>query len=78
VIKDQAEIFKHTTMLNGTLKLEKARLSERYHMTAWNLAKLAYFKLLGNCQLSDPSIKDVIKVAWNNWIRPLSRVKCKQ
>ncbi len=77
VVKDRAKILKHTTMLNGTLaaawrirheilKLEIARLPERYHKTAWSLVSCTYFKLLGNCQLVDPIINDLIKVAMEN------------
>ncbi len=70
-VKDRAEILKHTTMLNGTLaaawrirheflKLEIARLPERYHKIAWSLVRHVYFKLLGNCQLVDPIFNDMI------------------
>ncbi len=58
VLNDRTEILKHTTMLNGTLvaawgirheivKLEIARLTERYHKTAWCLVKRVYFQSLG-------------------------------
>ncbi len=77
MVKDRAEILKHTTMLNETLaaawrirhkivKLEIARLPERYHRTAWNLVWCAYFKLLGNCELVDQIFNDLIKVAIDN------------
>jgi hypothetical protein len=67
VVKDRAEILLHTTMLNGTLaatwrirheilKLEIARLPDRYHKTALSLVRHADFKLLGNRQLVDPMI----------------------
>ena len=77
VLKDRAEILKHTTMLNGTLaaawrirheivKLEIARLPERYHKTAWCLVKRVYFQSLGNRQVVDPIFNDLIKVAMEN------------
>ncbi len=77
VVKDRAEILKHTTMLNGILaaawrvrheilKLDIARLSERYHKTAWSLVRHAYFKILGNRQLVDTIFNDLIKVAMEN------------
>jgi hypothetical protein len=77
VVKDREEILKHTTMLNVTLaaawrirhenvKLEIARLPERYHTVAWCLVRYAYFKLLGNCQLAYPISKHLIKVAMEN------------
>jgi hypothetical protein len=77
VVKDRAEILKHTTMLNGTLaaawrirheilKLEIARLPEMYHKTAWSLVRRVYFKILGNRQLVDPIFIDLIKVALEN------------
>ena len=69
VLKDRVEALKHTTMLNGTLaaawrirheivKLEIARLPERYHKTAWCLVKRVYFH-----QLVDPIFNNLIKVA---------------
>jgi hypothetical protein len=78
VVKDRAEILKHTTMLNGTLAaawrirheiliLEIARLPERYHKTAWSLVRHACFKLLGNRQLVDPIFNDLIKVAMESY-----------
>jgi hypothetical protein len=77
VVKGRAEILKHTTTLNGTLaaawrirheivKLEIARLPERYHKIAWSLVRCAYFKLLGNHQLVDLIFNDLIKVAMEN------------
>ncbi len=77
MIKVRAEILKHTAMLNGTLaaawrirheilKLEIARLPERYHLMAWSLVRHVYFKLLGNHQLVDPIFNDLIKVAVEN------------
>jgi hypothetical protein len=71
VLKDRAEILKQTTMLNGTLaaawrirheivKLEIARLPERYHETAWCLVKGVYFQSLGNHHLADPIFNDLI------------------
>jgi hypothetical protein len=77
VVKDGAETLKHTTMLNGTraaawrirheiLKLEIARLPERYHKMSWSLVRHVYFKLLGNRQLVDPIFNDLIKVAMEN------------
>jgi hypothetical protein len=77
VVKDRAEILKHTTMLNGTLaaawrirheilKLEIARLPERHHKTAWSLVRCAYFKLLGNHQLVDQIFNDLIKGEMEN------------
>jgi hypothetical protein len=77
VVKDRAVILKHTTMLNGTLaaawrirheilKLEIARLPERYHKMAWSFVRRVYFKLLGNRQLVDPIFNDLIKVAMEN------------
>jgi hypothetical protein len=77
VLKDRAEILKHTTMLNGTLaaawrirheivKLEIARLPERYHKTAWCLVKSMYFQSLGNRQLMGPIFNNLIKIAIDN------------
>ncbi len=77
MVKGRVEILKHTTMLNGTLaaawrirhdilKLEIARLPERYHKIEWSLVRHAYFKKLGNCQLVDPVSNDLIKVAMKN------------
>ncbi len=77
VVKDRAEILKHTTMLNGTLaaawrirheilKLEIARLPERYHKMAWSLVRHVYFKILGNRQLVDLIFNNMIKVALEN------------
>ncbi len=77
VLKDIAEIFKHTTMLNGTLaaawrigheivKLEIARLPERCYKTSWCLVKRVYFQPLGNHQLVDPIFYNLIKVAMEN------------
>ncbi len=77
VVKDRADILKHITMLNRSLaaawsiiheilKLEIARLPERYHKTAWSLVRHVYFKLLGNCQLVDPIFNDLVKVAMEN------------
>jgi hypothetical protein len=74
VVKDRAEILKHTTMLNGTLaaawrirheivKMEITRLPERYHRMAWSLVRHVYFQILGNRQLVDPIFNDLIKVA---------------
>jgi hypothetical protein len=64
-------------MLNGTLtaawsirheivKLEIARLPERYHKTAWCLVKRVYFHSLGNRQLVDPIFYNLIRVAMEN------------
>jgi hypothetical protein len=64
-------------MLNGTLaaawrirheilKLQIARLPERYHKIALSLIRHDYFKLLGNLQLVDPIFNDLIKVAMKN------------
>ncbi len=64
-------------MLNETLaaawrirqeivKLEIARLPERYHKTAWCLVKRVYFQSLGNRQLVDPIFNNLIKVAIEN------------
>ena len=77
VLKDRVEALKHTTMLNGTLaaawrirheivKLEIARLPERYHKTAWCLVKRVYFQSLGNRQVVDPIFNNLIKVAMEN------------
>jgi hypothetical protein len=77
VVEGRAKILKHTTMLNGTLavawrirheilKLDIARLPERYHKMAWSLVRHVYFKLLGNSQLVDPIFNDLIKVATEN------------
>ncbi len=77
LVKDRAEILKHTTMLNGTLaaawrvrheilKLEIARLPERYHKLAWSLVRHFNFKLLGNRKLVDPIFNYLIKVALEN------------
>ncbi len=77
VVKDRAEILKHTTMLNGTLaaawrirheivKLEIARLPERNHRMAWSLVRRVYFQILGNRQLVDPIFNNLIKVAMEN------------
>ncbi len=77
VLKDRAEVLKHMTMLNGTLaaawrirhesvKLEIARLPEKYHKTAWCLVKRVYFQSLGNRQLVDPIFNNLIKVAMEN------------
>jgi hypothetical protein len=77
VVKDRAEILRHTTMLNGTLaaawrirhetiKLEIARQPERYHRTAWSLVRHVYFQILGNHQLVDPIFNDLIKAAMEN------------
>jgi hypothetical protein len=77
VLKDRAEILKHTTMLNGTsaaawrirheiVKLEIARLPERYHKMAWGLVKQVYFQSLVNRHLADPIFNDLIKVAMKN------------
>jgi hypothetical protein len=77
VVKGRAEILKHATMLNGTLaaawrirheivKLEIARLPERYLKIAWSLVRHAYFKLLGNSQQLVPIFNDLIKLAIKN------------
>jgi hypothetical protein len=77
VLEDRAEILKHTTTLNGTLaaawrirheivKLEIARLPERYHKTAWCLVKRVYFQSLGNHQLVNPIFNNLINVAMEN------------
>jgi hypothetical protein len=77
VVKDRAENLKHATMLNRALaaawkirheivKLEIARLPQRYHKTAWCLAIRAYFKCLGNRHLVYPTFNDLIKVAIEN------------
>ena len=76
-LRTESEILKHTTMLNGTLaaawrirheivKLEIARLPERYHRTAWSLVRRVYFQILGNRQLVDPIFHNLIKVAMEN------------
>jgi hypothetical protein len=47
VVKDRAEILKHTTMLkirHEILKLEIARLPEMYHKTAWSLVGVSISK----------------------------------
>ncbi len=48
------------------MKLEIARLPERYHKTAWSLVKRVYFQSLGNCQLVNPIFNNLIKVAMEN------------
>jgi hypothetical protein len=77
MVKDRAEIFKNTTMLNETLaaawrirheilKLKIARWPKRYHKAAWSLVRHVYFKLFGNRQLVDPIFYDLIKIAMEN------------
>ncbi len=48
------------------MKLEIARLPERYHRMAWSLVRHVYFQILGNHQLVDPIFNDLIKVAMEN------------
>jgi hypothetical protein len=79
VLKDRAATLKDTTMLSETLaaawrirheilKLEVARLPEKYQDLAWSLVRRIYFRSLGNHQLLDPIFEDLIKVAKGNAI----------
>jgi hypothetical protein len=79
VLEDRAVTLKETTMLSETLaaawrirhevlKLEVARLPDRYQDLAWNLVRRIYFRALGNWQLLDPIFENLIEVVESNAI----------
>jgi hypothetical protein len=54
--------------IHEILKLEVARLPERYQDLAWSLVRKIYCRALGNQQLLDPIFENLIKVAESNAI----------